>query len=138
MTIARVGLCAAIIVGGLALRALGLRLGLPAFVVKYGGSALWGAMMFFLVALAASHLSRHGIALISAAIAIIVELFRLVHTPALDTFRLTLAGALLLGRIFSPWDIAAYGVGIVLAMGVDRFAGQLSPNNGRVSLPSNR
>ena len=138
MTIARVGLCAAIIVGGLALRALGLRLGLPAFVVKYGGSALWGAMVFFLVALAASHLSRHGIALISAAIAITVELFRLVHTPALDTFRLTLAGALLLGRIFSPWDIAAYGVGIVLAMGVDRFAGQLSPNNGRVSLPSNR
>ena len=138
MTIARVGLCAAIIVGGLALRALGLRLGLPAFVVKYGGSALWGAMVFFLMALAASHLSRHGIALISAAIAIIVELFRLVHTPALDAFRLTLAGALLLGRIFSPWDIAAYGVGIALAMGVDRFAGQLSPNNGRVSLPSNR
>lgn len=138
MTIARVGLCAAIIVGGLALRALGLRLGLPAFVVKYGGSALWGAMVFFLMALAASHLSRHGIALISAAIAIIVELFRLVHTPALDAFRLTLAGALLLGRIFSPWDIAAYGVGIALAMGVDRFAGQLSPNNERVSLPSNR
>jgi hypothetical protein len=55
------------------LRGLGLRLELPAFVVKYGGSALWGAMVFFLVALAGSRLSRPGIVRISAAIAIIVE-----------------------------------------------------------------
>jgi hypothetical protein len=135
MTIARVCLCAAIIVGGLGLRALGLRLGLPAFIVKYGGSALWGAMVFFLVALAASRLSRRGIALIAAAIAITVELFRLVHMPALDAFRLTLAGALLLGRMFSAWDMVAYGVGIAFAMGLDRFAARLSPNNARVSFP---
>jgi hypothetical protein len=44
----------------------------------------------------------------------------LVHTPWLDAFRLTLAGALLLGRIFSPWDMLAYGVGIVLGMLLDR------------------
>jgi hypothetical protein len=137
MMIARACLCAAIIVGGLALRALGLRLGLPAFIVKYGGSALWGAMVFFLVALAAPRLSRPSISLIAAAIAIIVELFRLVHTPALDAFRLTLAGALLLGRIFSARDMVAYGVGIVFAMGLDRFAARLSPSNARVSLPSN-
>jgi len=135
MTIARVCLCAAIIVGGLGLRALGLRLGLPAFIVKYGGSALWGAMVFFLVALAASRLSRRGIALIAVAIAITVELFRLVHMPALDAFRLTLAGALLLGRMFSAWDMVAYGVGIAFAMGLDRFAARLSPNNARVSFP---
>jgi hypothetical protein len=138
VTIARVCLCAAIIVGGLALRALGLRLGLPAFVVKDGGSVLWGAMVFFLVALAGSRLSRPSVALISAAIAIAVELFRLVHTPALDAFRLTLAGALLLGRIFSGWDLVAYGVGIGLAMALDGLAARLSPNNARVSFPSNR
>jgi hypothetical protein len=137
MTIARACLCAAIIVGGLGLRALGLRLGLPAFIVKYGGSVLWGAMVFFLVALAASRLSRRVIALISAAIAIAVELFRLVHTPALDAFRLTLAGALLLGRIFSAWDMVAYGVGIIVALGLDRFAARLSPSNARVNFPSN-
>jgi len=94
-------------------------------------------MVFFLVALARSRLSRPGIALISAVIAVTVELFRLVHTPALDAFRLTLAGALLLGRIFSAWDIVAYGVGIVLAMGLDRLAARVSPNNARLSLPSN-
>lgn len=52
-------------------------------------------------------------------IAVGVELFRLVHTPWLDDFRLTLLGALLLGRIFSPWDILAYVAGIGLALGFD-------------------
>ena len=125
--IVRACLCVAIIVCGLALRGLGLRLGLPAFIVKYGGSVLWGTMVYFLVAIAASHLSRRSIALISAVIAVAVELFRLVHTPALDAFRLTLAGALLLGRIFSPWDMIAYGVGIVLAIGLDRLALRMFP-----------
>jgi hypothetical protein len=37
----------------------------------------------------------------------------------LDEFRLTLAGALLLGRIFSAWDILAYGAGIGLGMLLD-------------------
>jgi hypothetical protein len=116
----RACLCLAIIVSGLGLRGFGLGLGLPAFFVKYGGSVLWGTMVFFLVAMAASNLSRRRIALISAAIAICVELFRLVHAPWLDAFRLTLAGALLLGRIFSTWDMLAYGVGIVLGMLLDR------------------
>ncbi len=122
MTIARACLCAVIIVGGLALRGFGLGLGVPALVVKYGGSALWGTMVFFLVAMAASRRPRPGIALIAAAIAVCVELFRLVHAPWLDAFRLTLPGALLLGRIFSVWDMLAYGAGIVLAMGLDRIA----------------
>ena len=64
---------------------------------------------------------RQYVALISAVIAVFVELFRLVHAPWLDDFRLTLAGALLLGRIFSAWDILAYGAGIGLGMGLDRL-----------------
>ena len=127
MTIARACLCVSIIVCGLTLRALGLRLGIPASIVKYGGSVLWGTMVFFLVALAASRLSRRSIALISAAIAVAVELFRLFHMPALDAFRLTLPGALLVGRIFSPWDMLAYGVGIILATGLDRLAMRALP-----------
>jgi hypothetical protein len=79
-------------------------------------------MVFFLAAMAASHASRLSVALIAAAIAVGVELFRLIHAPWLDAFRLTLPGALLLGRIFSPWNMLAYGVGIALAMGLDRMA----------------
>jgi hypothetical protein len=120
--IVRACLCLLMMMSGLALRAFGFGLGLPALVVKYGGSLLWAAMVFFLVAMVASHLSRLNVALISAAIAVGVELFRLVHAPWLDAFRLTLAGALLLGRIFSPWNMLAYGVGIVLAVWLDRFA----------------
>jgi hypothetical protein len=115
-------LCVTIIVSSVLLRRFGIGLGLPAIMVKYGGSMLWGTMVFFLVAIAAPRLTRRNVASTSAVIAISVELFRLVHTPWLDAFRLTLAGALLLGRIFSAWDIFAYGVGIGLGMGLDRLA----------------
>lgn len=115
-------LCLSVIVLGLALRAFGLDLGLSAFIVKYGGSLLWATMVFFLVAMAAPARPRWNIALIAAAIAVGVELFRLVHAPWLDAFRLTTAGALLLGRIFSLWNLLAYGVGILLAAALDRFA----------------
>jgi Protein of unknown function (DUF2809) len=118
----RPGLCLAIIACGLALRRFGFGLGLPSVVVKYGGSILWGTMVFFLIAMLARHWSRWRIAATSAAIAIGVELFRLVHTPWLDGFRLTIAGALLLGRIFSPWDMLAYGAGIGVGILLDRLA----------------
>jgi hypothetical protein len=131
VTIVRACLCGAVIVCGLALR--GVSLGLPALVVKYGGSLLWGTMVFFLVAMVASRRPRPNIALIAAIIAVCVELFRLVHAPWLDAFRLTLPGALLLGRIFSAWDLLAYGAGIVFAIGLDRLATPLSQRHARVS-----
>jgi hypothetical protein len=117
-----VGLCLGIIACGLALRRFGLGLGLPSIVVKYGGSILWGTMVFFLIAMLAPQRSRWRIAATSAVIAVGVELFRLVHTPWLDAFRLTVAGALLLGRIFSPWDMLAYVAGISVGILLDRFA----------------
>jgi hypothetical protein len=120
---ARLSLLVTTIVLGLALRRFGLGLGTPVLIVKYGGSILWGTMVFFLVAIAMPGFSRSRTAGISAVIAVGVELFRLVHTPWLDEFRLTLTGALLLGRIFSVWDILAYGAGILLALGLDCLAG---------------
>jgi hypothetical protein len=122
LVIARACLCLPVIACGVALRGVGLQLGFPAFVVKYSGSLLWGTMVFFLVAIAAPSWSPRNIALIALAIAIGVELFRLVHTPWLDAFRLTLPSALLLGRIFSLWNMLAYGVGIGLGVLLDRFS----------------
>ena len=122
VVIVRAGLCLLIMMSGLALRGFGFGLGLRAPVVKYGGSLLWAAMVFFLVAIAASRLSRLSVALIAASIAVGVELFRLVHTPWLDEFRLTMAGALLVGRVFSWWNMLAYAVGIGIGMALDRFA----------------
>jgi len=104
------------------LRKFGLGLGLPSVLVKYGGSMLWGTMVFFLVAIAAPGQSHRRAALISVLLAVSVELFRLVHTPWLDDFRLTTWGALLLGRVYSPWNMLAYGVGIALGVLLDRLA----------------
>ena len=94
-------------------------LGLPPFWLKYGGSVLWGAMVLFLVgALRRGHSPSWTTPLAAAAVALAVELLRLVHAPALDAFRLTLPGALLLGRVFSPWNVLAYWIGIAAAMPV--------------------
>jgi hypothetical protein len=113
------GLALTVITLGLLLRFCGPRLSLPAPVVKYGGSVLWGTMVLFLVAALCPRLSRERVAVTAMTIAVIVELIRLVHMPWLDDFRLTLAGALLLGRIFSLWNIVAYTAGIALGVMVD-------------------
>jgi hypothetical protein len=110
----RAGLCLVVIACGLALRGFGYSLGLSFFVVKYGGSVLWGTALFLFVAICAARQPLQSIAWISLLIAICVELSRLVHTPWLDAFRLTLPGALLLGRVFAPYNILAYGLGIAL------------------------
>ena len=103
----------AIVCAGLICRWPGL--GLPWPIAKYAGSALWGAMVYAgLRALwPRSPLSWSVIA--ACAIAIGFECLRLYHEPALDAFRATLAGQLLLGRLFSLWNIAAYGSGIGVA-----------------------
>jgi hypothetical protein len=118
----RAGLALAVIACGLSLRWYGFPLGLPAFVVKYGGSLLWATMVFLLVGVLLPRLSRTQIAAIAMAIAVVVEFSRLVHMPWLDAFRLTAAGALLLGRIFSLWNLAAYAIGIAFGVWIDRLA----------------
>ncbi|MHC4050527.1 ribosomal maturation YjgA family protein [Bradyrhizobium sp. 25ACV] len=116
----RAALALAVIICGLSLRWYGFPLGLPAFVVKYSGSLLWATMVFLLVGVLLPRLTRTQIAAIAAMIAVVVEFSRLVHTPWLDAFRLTTAGALLLGRIFSLWNLVAYAVGIAFGVWIDR------------------
>ena len=89
-------------------------LGMPGWVVKYGGSALWAAMVYWLVAGAVPGWRASRVGVTAASIASGVEGFKLVHAPGLDAFRLTLAGRLLLGRVFSGWDLMVYGVTIAL------------------------
>jgi hypothetical protein len=54
----RAGLALVVIACGLSLRWYGFPLGLPAFVVKYGGSLLWATMVFLLVGVLLPRLSR--------------------------------------------------------------------------------
>lgn len=117
----RAALALIVIACGLSLRRYGVPLGLSAFVVKYGGSLLWATMVFLLVGVLLPRLTRSQLAAIAVAIAVVVELLRLMHTPWLDAFRLTTAGALLLGRIFSPWNLVAYAIGIAFGVWLDRL-----------------
>ncbi|MBY0257816.1 DUF2809 domain-containing protein [Methylobacterium sp.] len=106
-----------VIAAGLSLRLLPL--GLPQAVTKWGGSVLWGAMVYGLVGLVLPQPRRRIVAL-AASLALAVEAFRLVHTPGLDAFRLTLAGKLLIGRVFSLLNLVAYAGGILAARLADR------------------
>jgi hypothetical protein len=117
----RAALALVVIACGLSLRWYGFLLGLPAFVVKYGGSLLWATMVFLLAGVLLPRLSRVQIASVAAVIALVVEFSRLAHAPWLDSFRLTTAGALLLGRIFSLWNLVAYAIGISLGVWIDRL-----------------
>jgi hypothetical protein len=112
-------ICGALICIGLVWRLAPI--GLPAWLLKYGGSILWGALVYFLVRTAVPYASHRTTALAAGLIALAVEYSRLLHAPWLDAFRLTLPGALLLGRIFSLWNLVAYAAGIAGAVASDLF-----------------
>jgi hypothetical protein len=107
----------ATVMAGLAVRMAPL--GLPAVVVKYGGSMLWAVMIYWIVSAAMPRGRLPVVGLVAGAIATAVEFFKLYHSPGMDAFRLTLPGMILLGRYFSVRDIVAYWVAIGLAAWID-------------------
>jgi hypothetical protein len=105
------------VMAGLAVRMAPL--GLPAVVVKYGGSMLWAVMIYWIVSAALARWRLTVVGLVAGTIATGVEFFKLYHSPGMDAFRLTLPGMILLGRYFSVRDIAAYWVAIGAAVWID-------------------
>ena len=105
------------VMAGLAVRMAPL--GLPAVVVKYGGSMLWAVMIYWVVSAALPRWRLTVVGLVAGAVATGVEFFKLYHSPAMDAFRMTLPGMILLGRYFSVRDIVAYWVAIGVAACVD-------------------
>jgi len=97
-----------------------VQVGLPFFVVKYAGSALWALMIYWIVSTICLSSRILPVFLLSGFVATAVEFFKLYHSPSLDAFRLTLPGILLLGRFFSGWDILAYWLAIACGALIDR------------------
>jgi hypothetical protein len=88
-------------------------------VVKYGGSMLWALDIYWLVSTILFRNSLVAAAIFAGILATAVEFLKLYHTPDLEAFRYTLPGTLLLGRIFSFIDIAAYWFAILIGALLD-------------------
>ena len=95
-------------------------LGLPRFVVKYGGSFLWSLVIYWVVSALLSRCRVLSVALLAGALTTSIEILKLYRSPWLDSFRLTVPGILLLGRFFSLWDILAYWFAMAIGAGLDR------------------
>lgn len=119
LPVKRVIALACVIAGGVLIRGYGRGFKIPAFYVKYGGSVLWAAMIYFLVALLLRTRPQRQVLVVAALVCALVEALKLAHTPALDVFRMTRAGIWLLGKVFSRWNFLAYAVGLALALGLD-------------------
>jgi hypothetical protein len=102
---------------GLGVRLLPLHL--PWFLYKYLGSTLWAVALYWFLATLLPRLRPIAVATLAIIIATLVELSRLVPIAPIDTFRLTFAGKILLGRYFSIKNIIAYILAITLTAALD-------------------
>jgi hypothetical protein len=107
----------ATIVAGIVVRFA--RIGLPPLVMKYAGSMLWAATIYWVGSTLLGRMRLVGVAVTAGCVATGVEFFKLYRSPGMDAFRGTLPGILLLGRYFSTWNILAYWAGIAAAVAAD-------------------
>ncbi len=110
---------AALIVIALGLASRWDAVGLPWFVAKYSGDALWGLVVFIGLAFLFHSLSTRLVAALAAMFACAVEFSQLFHPPWLDAIRANKLCGLVVGSpssTFAWGDIAAYLVGISLAV----------------------
>jgi hypothetical protein len=96
--------------------------GLPPLIVKYGGSFLWAAMVYCLIAFLFARRPSTALVLMALFVTTAVEFLKRIHTLSLDLFRDTFLGKVLLGRHFSYTDIAVYWFAILCAVWIDRTA----------------
>src|SRR6185437_989639 len=96
-------------------------LALPPAPRDVAGDALWATMIAWGTSAILPTWSAHwraGIAFLGCSS---VEVSQLVHTPLLDAWRATTLGQLVLGSGFDVRDLAAYAVGIALAVVIERI-----------------
>ena len=123
-------------VGLLAVIALGLASRsfpslIPTILGKYPGDALWALVVFLGCGFINPRASTRHLAAFALAFACLIEWSQLYRTPWLDSVRGTTLGHLVLGSVFSWFDIAAYAVGVLLGVIVDKLV--FDPSAGKRS-----
>ena len=91
----------------------------PDLIARYGGDALWAAMVLWFVVLLRPRLAVRRAALVAISIAAAVELSQRYHAPWIDAVRATRMGALALGQGFLWSDLVCYAVGVGLAAALE-------------------
>ncbi len=92
---------------------------LPPFVGKYPGDALWALMVFLGWAFCKPQASTRTIATLAFTTSCLVEFSQLYQAPWINSIRSTTPGHLILGSTFSWPDIAAYAIGVLIAVALD-------------------
>jgi hypothetical protein len=110
----------ATIVVGLAVHLGGT--GLPPAVSDVLGDGLWAIMVTWWVSALWPRRARGGRAALALGICYAVEVSQLYSTPGLDAVRRTTLGHLVLGSGFDLRDLAAYALGVLGALLIERTA----------------
>jgi Protein of unknown function (DUF2809) len=115
----------ATIVVGLAVHLCGTRL--PLALRDVLGDALWAIMVTWWVSVLSPRLARGARAALALGICYAVELSQLYHMPGLDALRRTTLGHLVLGSGFDLRDLAAYALGVLAAVVIERTVASRGP-----------
>ncbi|HXS12714.1 MAG TPA: DUF2809 domain-containing protein [Acidobacteriaceae bacterium] len=99
-----------------------LPIGLPPLIVKYGGSFLWAATVYWFIAFFLARQRPFALALIALASTTAIEFLKRVQSPTLDGIRDTILGKVILGRFLSYTDIAIYWLAIFCVLWIDHSA----------------
>jgi hypothetical protein len=95
------------------------RTAIPELFGKYPGDALWAAMVFFGWSALRPRASTLTVAVLALSTCFVVEAMKLYQAPWIVGIRQTTLGHLVFGHVFSVQNLAAYIVGVVVALGVE-------------------
>lgn len=95
-------------------------IGLPPFLAKYGGSALWSLMVFLFCGFLMPRAKAWAVTLWALVISYGVEFGQLYHAPWIDNVRAYPLGALILGNTFAWPDLLAYTVGVLIGAALEK------------------
>jgi hypothetical protein len=109
---------------------------LPPVLHKNAGDILWATLVYFLFGLLLPAVAYRRTAAYAALFTVVIELFKLFHTPSLDQFRKSAISKLIFGTAFSWSNLLCYGLGIVLGVVVERaVCSRIPSGSNRLSTP---
>jgi hypothetical protein len=97
---------------------------LPAALRDIAGDALWAMMVGWGLGVFAPRMPLVPRAVLALALSWIVEFSQLYHAPAIDGWRHTTLGRLVLGSGFDARDLGAYALGVIAMVMIERALGR--------------